>query len=130
MQSYKTSQVGGSSISPRTGCPLGIVNDEDHKVESCGATIPMCLHGTKSKIFKNNTFSMTNVSLNDRACFDYYSNTSCLYRKRDNDKTIDPNFTPIDNFNYANQLRVLTILRVLIFLKTIMFQITKFQNNI
>ena len=39
-----------SSISSRTGCPLGIVNAEDHKVESCGAT--------KSKIFKNNTLSM------------------------------------------------------------------------
>ena len=31
---------------------------------------------------------------------------TCLYKKRDNDKTIDPSFTPIDN---ANQLRVLTI---------------------
>ena len=40
---------------------------------------------------------------------DYYSNTSCLYEKRDNDKSVDPNFTPIDNFNYDNQLRVLTI---------------------
>ena len=44
-----------SSISSRTGCPLGIVNDEDHKVESCGATVSMCLHGMKSKIPKNNT---------------------------------------------------------------------------
>ena len=61
-----------SSISPRTGCPLDIENDEDHKVESCGAT--MCLHGTKSKIFKNNTLSMANASLNDHACFNYYSN--------------------------------------------------------
>ena len=34
-----------SSISSRTGCPLGIVNDGDHKVESCGATVSMCLHG-------------------------------------------------------------------------------------
>ena len=39
----------------------------------------------------------------------YYSNASCLYEKRDNDKTVEPSFTPIDNFNYANQLRVLTI---------------------
>ena len=44
-----------SSISSRTGCPLGIVNDEDHKVESCGAT--------KSKIFKNNTLSKNNTVL-------------------------------------------------------------------
>ena len=99
-----------SSISPRTGGgPLGIVNDEDHKVESCGATVPMCLHGTKSKIFKNNVVSMADASLNDYACFNYHSNASCLNRKRDNDKTVDPNFTPIDKVNYANQLRVLTI---------------------
>ena len=94
-----------SSISSRTGCPLGIMNDEDHKVESCGAVIPRCLHSTRSKIFKNNILSMADTSLNDHAC----SNVSCLYRKKDNDKTVDPNFTPIDNFNYANQLRVLTI---------------------
>ena len=101
------------SISSRTGCPLGIVNDEDHKVESCGATALMCLHGTKSKNFKKNILSMADVSLNDNACFDYYSNASCLYRKttkeRDNDKSVDPNFTPINNFNYVNQLRVLTV---------------------
>ena len=52
---------------------------------------------------------MADVSLNDHACFNYYSNASCLYRKRDNDKSFDPNFTPIDNFNYVNQLRVLTV---------------------
>ena len=103
-----------SSISSRTGCPLGIVNDEDHKVESYGATVSMCLHGTKSKIFKNNTLSMANASLNDHACFNHYSEASCLYRKtirkeRDNDKSVDPNFSPIDNFDYVNQLRVLTI---------------------
>ena len=95
-----------SSISSRSGCPLGIVNNEDHKVESFGATIPMCLHGTKSKIFKNNILSMADASLNDHACFNYYSNASCLYRKttkeRDNDKSVD-------NLNYVNQLRVLTI---------------------
>ena len=94
-----------SSVSSRTGCPLGIVNDEDHKVESCDATVSMCLHGMKSKILKNNTLSMADASLNNHAC----SNASCLYKKRDNDKTIDPSFTPIDNFNYANQLRVLTV---------------------
>ena len=91
-----------SSISHRTGCPLGIINDEDHKVDS----VSMCLYGTKSKIFKNNTLSMANTSLNDHACFNYYSNAFCLCKK---DKTIDPSFTSIDNFNYANQLRVLTI---------------------
>ena len=85
-----------SSVSFRTGCPLGIVNDEDHKVESCGAIIPMCLHGTKSKILKNNILSMTDASLNDHACFNYYSNASCLYKKKDNDKSVDPNFTPIE----------------------------------
>ena len=52
---------------------------------------------------------MAIASLNNHACFNYYSNTSCLYKKRDNDKSVDPNFTPIDNFNYDNQLRVLTI---------------------
>ena len=102
-----------SSISSRTGCPLGIVNDEDHNVERCGASILMCLHDTKSKNFKNNILSMADVSLNDYACFNHYSNASCLYRKttkeRDNDKSVDPNFTPIDNFNFDNQLRVLTI---------------------
>ena len=99
-----------SSISSRTGCPPDIVNDEDHNVESCGATVLMCLHGTKSKNLKNNILSMANVSFNDHACFNYYSNASCLYRKRDNDKSVDPNFTPINNFNYVNQLRVLTVL--------------------
>ena len=67
-----------SSVNSRSGCPLGIVNDEDHKVENCDAIVPMCLHGTKSKIFKNNILSMADVSLNDHACF----NASCLYRKK------------------------------------------------
>ena len=103
-----------SSISSRTGCPLRIVNDEDHNVERCGASVLMCLHDAKSKNFKNNISSMADVSLNDHACFNHYSNASCLYRKttrkeRDNDKSIDPNFSPIDNFDYVNQLRVLTI---------------------
>ena len=94
-----------SSISSRIGCPLGIVNSEDYKVKSCGATVSVCLHNMNSKILKNNTLSMTDASLNDHACF----NTSCLYEKRDNDKTVDSSFTPINNFNYANQLRVLNI---------------------
>ena len=91
-----------SSINSRTGCPPDIVNDEDHNVESSGATVLMCLHGTKSKNFKNNILSMADVSLNKHACF----NASCLYRKttkeRDNDKSVD-------NLNYVNQLRVLTV---------------------
>ena len=86
-----------SSISSRTGCPLGTINDEDHKVESCDATIDVCLHGMNSKILKNNALSMADASLNDHACF----NASCLY---DNDKTVYPSSTPTDN-----QLRVLTI---------------------
>ena len=102
-----------SSISSRTSCPLGIVNDEDHNVERCDVSVLMCLHDAKSKNFKNNILSMANVSLNDPACFNHYSNASCLHRKtnkeRDNDKSFDPNFTPIDNFNYVNQLKVLTV---------------------
>ena len=94
-----------SSVSSRTGCPLGMINDEDHKVESCGATVSMCLHSTKSKIFKYDALSMANTSLNDHVC----SNASCLYKNRNDDKTVNPNFTPIDNINYVNQLRVLTI---------------------
>ena len=103
-----------SSINSRTGCPLGIVNDEDHNVESCGATVLMCLHGTKFKNLRNNILSMANVSLSDHVCSNYYSNASCLYRKTtkerdDNDNSVGPNFTPVDNFNYVNQLRVLTV---------------------
>ena len=103
-----------SSISPRTGCPLGIVNDEDHNVEKGGASVLMCLHDAKSKNFKNNISSMADVSLNDHACFNHYFDASFLYRKttrkeRDNDKSVDSNFSPINNFGYVNQLRVLTV---------------------
>ena len=42
-----------SSISSRTGCPLDIVNDEDHNVEKHGASVLMCLHDAKSKNSKN-----------------------------------------------------------------------------
>ena len=51
-----------------------------------------------SKILKNNTLSMADASLNDHACFNYYSNASCLYEKRNNDKTVDPSFTPIERY--------------------------------
>ena len=103
-----------SSISSRTGCPLDIVNDEDHNVERCDVSVLMCLHDAKSKNFKNNISSMADVSLNDHTCFNHYSEASCLYRKntrkeRDNDKSVEPNFSPIDNFDYVNQLRVLTV---------------------
>ena len=132
---------------------------------------------------------MADVSLNDHTFFNHYSEASCLYRKttrkeRDNDKSVDPNFSPIDNFDYVNQLRVLIVsnenfevdlvplydefmlsknqikrkyfqgnfaqseknrvkskwlekmkqlkkhICFLIFLKTIMFQMMKFKNNI
>ena len=103
-----------SSISTRTGCPLGIVNDEDHNVGKCGASVLMCLHDAKSKNFKNNISCMADVSLNDHTCFNHYSEASCLYRKttrkeRNDGKSVDPNFSPIDNFDYVNQLRVLTV---------------------
>ena len=104
-----------SSISSRTGFSLGIVNDEDHNVERGNASVLMCLHDDKSKNFKNNISSMADVSLNDHACFNHYFEASCLYRKttrkeKDNDKPVDPNFSPIDNFDYVNQLRILTVL--------------------
>ena len=95
-----------SSISSRTGCPLGIVNDEDHNVERGSASVLMCLHDAKSKSFKNNISCMTDVSLNDHICFNHYSEASCQY----NNKSVDSNFSPIDNLDYVNQLRVLTVL--------------------
>ena len=103
-----------SSIRSKTGCPPDIVNDEDHNVEKRGASVLICLHDAKFKNFKNNISCMADVSLNDHTCFNHYSEASCLYRKtirkeRDNDKSVDPNFSPIDNFDYVNQLRVLTV---------------------
>ena len=95
-----------SSISSRTGCPLDIVNDEDHNVEKRGASVLMCLHDVKSKSFKNNISCMTDVSLNDHICFNHYSEASCQY----NNKSVDSNFSPIDNSGYIKQLRVLTVL--------------------
>ena len=95
-----------SSISSRTGCPPDIVNDEDHNVEKCGASVLMCLHDTKSKNFKNNISCMTDVSLNDHICFNHYSEASCLYSS----KSVNSNFSPIDNFDNVKQLRVLTVL--------------------
>ena len=104
-----------SSISSRTACPPDIVNEEDHNVERGSAFVLICLHDDKSKNFKNNISCMADVSLNDHTCFNHYSEASCLYRKttrkeRDDGKSVDPNFSPIDNFDYVNQLRVLTVL--------------------
>ena len=149
----------------------------------------MCLHDAKSKNFKNNISSMADVSLNDHTFFNHYSETSSLYnkptrREEDDGKSVDSNFSPVDNFDYVKQLRVLTVLNenfeidlvplydefmlsknrikrkyfqdnfaqseknrvkskwldnmnqlkkhicFLIFLKTIIFQIMKLQNNI
>ena len=88
------------------GCPSDIVNDEDHNVEKRGASVLMCLHDARSKNFENNISCMTDVSLNDHICFNHYSEASYLY----SNKSIDSNFSPIDNFDYVNQLRVLTVL--------------------
>ena len=104
-----------SSISSRTGCPLDIVNDEDHNVEKHGASVLMCLHDAKSKNSKNNISCMANVSLNDHVYFNHYSKASCPYSKiaskeEDGGKFVDFNFSPIDNFDYVKQLRVLTVL--------------------
>ena len=103
-----------SSINSRTGCPPDIVNDEDHNVEKHGASALMCLHYAKSKNFKDNIFCMANVSLNDHVYFNYYSEASFPYSKtaskeEGDGKSVDPNFTPINNFNCVNQLRVLTV---------------------
>ena len=95
-----------SSISSRTGCPPNIVNDEDHNVEKRGASVLMCLHDAKSKNFKNNISCMANVSLNDHVYFNHYSKASCPYSKiagkeEDGGKSVDSNFSPIDNFDYV-----------------------------
>ena len=95
-----------SSISSRTGCPPDIVNDEDNNVEKRGASVLMCLHDVKSKSFKNNISCITDVSLNDHICFNHYSEASCSY----SNKSVDYNFSLIENFDCINQLRVLTVL--------------------
>ena len=43
---------------------------------------------------------------NDHICFNHYSEASCSY----SNKSVDYNFSPIDNFDCINQLRVLTVL--------------------
>ena len=67
-------------------------------------------HDAKSKNFRNNISCMTNVSLKY-----HYSEASCPYcktasKKEDGGKSIDSNLSPIDNFDYVKQLRVLTVL--------------------
>ena len=105
-----------SSISSRTSCPPDIVNDEDHNVEKRGASVLMCLHDAKSKNFKNNISCMADVSLNDDPVyFSYYFEASSPYSKtaskeEDDGKSVDSDFSPIDNSDYVKQLRVLTVL--------------------
>ena len=105
-----------SSINSRTGCPPDIVNDEDHNVEKHGAFVPMCLRDTRSKNFKDNIFGIVNVSLyDDPVYFNCYPETSPSYnktasKKEDDSKSVDFDFSPIDNSDYVKQLRVLTIL--------------------
>ena len=104
-----------SSISSRIGCPPGIVNEEDHNVEKHGASVLMCLHDAKSRNFENNIYCMANVSLNDHVYFNHYSETSSPYNKpaskeEDDGKSVDSNFSTIDNFDHVKQLRVLTVL--------------------
>ena len=101
-----------SSISSRTGCPPDIVKDEDHKVEKHGASVLMCLYNAKSKNSKNNISCMANVSSNGHVYFNHYSEASCPYSKitskeEDGGKSVDSNFSLIDN---VKQLRVLTVL--------------------
>ena len=81
-------------------CKIGC----QHNVERCGASVLMCLHDTKSKNFKNNIPSMADVSLNDHACFNHYSEASSSVCPSDSD------FPPIENPIYQNQLRVLNVL--------------------
>ena len=104
-----------SSISFMTGCPPDIVNDEDHNVEKHGASILMCLHDAKTRNFENNISCMANVSLNDHVYFNHYAETSSPYNKpaskeEDDGKSVDSNFSPVDNFDYVKQLKVLTVL--------------------
>ena len=105
-----------SSISSRTGCPPDIVNDEDHNVEKHSASILMCLSDTRSKNFKDDIFGKVNVSLNDvPVYFSYYFEASSPYSKiaskeEGDDKSVDSDFSPIDNYDYVKQLRLLTVL--------------------
>ena len=49
---------------------------------------------------------MADVSLNDHICFNHYSEASCLYSS----KSVNSNFSPIDNIDNVKQLRVLIVL--------------------
>ena len=75
----------------------------------------MCLHDPKSKNFKGNIFCMANVSLNDHVYFNCYSeasspNSKTASKEEGDGKSIDSDFSPIDDSDYIKQLRVLTIL--------------------
>ena len=76
----------------------------------------MCLCDTRSKNFKDNIFGIVNVSLyDDPVYFNCYPKASSPYSKtaskeEDDGKSVDSDFSPIDNSDYVKQLRVLTVL--------------------
>ena len=76
----------------------------------------MCLCDTRSKNFKDNIFGIVNVSLyDDPVYFNCYPKASSPYSKtaskeEDDSKSVDSDFSPIDNSDYVKQLRVLTVL--------------------
>ena len=58
---------------------------------------------------------MANVSLNDHVYVNHYSEVSSPHSKtaskeEDDGKSVDSNFSTIDNFDHVKQLRVLTVL--------------------
>ena len=103
-----------SSISSKTGCPLDIVNKEDHNVKKHGASILMYLRNVRFKNFKDNIFGMINNDL----VYSNYPKASSPYSRTANEEEDDcksvclpnSNFPPIDNSDYVKQLRVLTVL--------------------
>ena len=101
-----------SSISSRTGCPPDIVNEENHNVKKQGASLLMCLRDVRFKNFKDNIFGMIN---DDPVYSNCYPEASSPYSKtaskeEDDGKSVDSDFSPIDNSDYVKQLRVLTVL--------------------
>ena len=76
----------------------------------------MCLCDTRSKNFEDNIFGIVNVSLyDDPVYFNCYPKASSPYSKtaskeEDDGKSVDSDFSPIDNSDYVKQLRVLTVL--------------------
>ena len=76
----------------------------------------MCLRDTRSMNFKDNIFGIVNVSLyDDPVYFSYYSKASSPYsqtasKEEGYGKSVDSDFSPIDDSDYIKQLRVLTVL--------------------